>query len=121
MIKRSFSGSNLTPELQSNVNRDMELMSEQKIRAIYSGKIFLRTDIQFWETAVFFFLIYSSIKVFRDSHPILGNLTILRGFFYYSSLILGNYTISRFAIFSVDPILGGSKVRLDSTCKDSYT
>jgi hypothetical protein len=40
VIKRSFSGSNLTPELLSNVNRDMELMSEQKIRAIYSGKIF---------------------------------------------------------------------------------
>jgi hypothetical protein len=50
----------------------MELMSEQKIRAIYSGKIFLRTANKFWETAMFF-LIYSGKKKFNDSHTILGN------------------------------------------------
>ncbi len=43
VIKRPFVSSNLSSEVQEKIYKDMELMSEQKIRSIYSGKIELIT------------------------------------------------------------------------------
>ena len=40
VVKRTIAASNASLELQEKVGKDLELMSEQKIRAIYSGKCF---------------------------------------------------------------------------------
>ncbi len=46
VMKRPFVSSNLSSEVQERIYKDMELMSEQKIRSIYSGKIELITYSQ---------------------------------------------------------------------------
>ncbi len=38
VVKRSIASPNVQPELQKSVYRELELLTEQKIRAIYSGK-----------------------------------------------------------------------------------
>ena len=44
VVKRTIVASNVSLELQEKVGKDLELMSEQKIRAIYSGKCFFVPD-----------------------------------------------------------------------------